>query len=80
MMNGYDMSGWGWFGMSLMVIVAIAIVGLVIWVTTARRPPDPQRSEPSAHEQLHAQLASGKIDTREYRERLDALHGDHARS
>jgi hypothetical protein len=36
MMNGYDMNGWGWFGMTMMVIVTLTIVGLLVWATTAR--------------------------------------------
>ena len=31
MMDGYDMNGWGWFGMLMMVIGTAAIVGLVVW-------------------------------------------------
>ena len=72
MMNGYDMNGWGWVGMTLMAVVTIAIVGLVVWAI-ARRPGDPQAHAPSAREQLDARLASGAIDTEEYRKRLDAL-------
>jgi uncharacterized membrane protein len=71
MMNGYDMNGWGWAGMTLMAAVAIAIVGLVVWAI-ARRP---QLRDLSAREQLDARLASGAIDTEEYRKRLDALRG-----
>ncbi len=73
-MHGYDMNGWGWLGMTLMVLVTIAIVGLVIWVV-ARRPGGGPGREPSAREQLDARLARGEIDTQEYRERLDALSG-----
>ena len=77
MMNGYDMNGWGWFGMTMMVIVTVAIVGLLVWATTARRPREPQ-NRASALEQLDAQLATGKIDTREYRERLETLRGNYS--
>jgi putative membrane protein len=74
MMDGYDMNGWGWLGMTLMVLVTVAIVGLVVWAV-ARRPSETQGREPSAREQLDARLARGEIDTQEYRERLDALSG-----
>ena len=70
-MDGYDMNGWGWFGMAMMVIVTVAIVGLVIWAI-ARQPGDPQQ-QPSAREQLDARLARGEIDPQAYRERLEAL-------
>lgn len=71
-MNGYDMNGWGWGGMTLMAVVTVAIVGLVVWVI-ARRSADPQAHALSAHEQLDQRLASGAIDPQEYRERLDSL-------
>ena len=47
MMNGYDMNGWGWAGMTLMAVVTVAIVGLVVWAI-ARRPGDQQAHAPSA--------------------------------
>jgi uncharacterized membrane protein len=72
MMNGYDMNGWGWVGMTLIALLAIAIVGLVVWAI-ARRPGDSQAHPLSAREQLDERLALGAIDTEEYRERLDAL-------
>ena len=78
MMIGYDMNGWGSVGMAMMVIITLTIVGLTVWATAARQPRDPELREASAREQLDAQLATGKIDTRKYRERLDALHGDHS--
>jgi hypothetical protein len=31
MMNGWDMTGWGWFGMTTIVIGTIAIVAIVAW-------------------------------------------------
>ncbi len=78
MMNGYDMSGWSWFGMVLMVIVAVAIVGVVVWALTARCLPDGQLHEASTRERLDARLAVGEIDPQEYHDRLDALRGSHA--
>ena len=65
-------NGWGWGGMTLMAIVTVAIVGLVIWAI-AHRSGEPQLREQSAREQLDARLASGAIDTEEYRKRVDAL-------
>jgi uncharacterized membrane protein len=71
MMDGYDMNGWGWFGMAMMVIVTVAVVGLFVWAIATRRASDPRL--PSAREH-----ARGEIDTHEYRERLEALHGQNA--
>jgi uncharacterized membrane protein len=80
MMDGYHMTGWGWFGMATMVIVAIIIVGVVVWAVNVRRTTDAHPHERSAREQLDARLASGEIDAQEYRERLDALLGNPTRT
>jgi putative membrane protein len=75
MMDGYDMNGWGWLGLLIVVVLTAAIIGLVVWAIAARGPGSPPRREPSAREQLDARLAQGEIDTQEYRERLEALSG-----
>jgi hypothetical protein len=36
MMNGYDMTGWGWFSMALMLIVILALIALVVWAVASR--------------------------------------------
>jgi uncharacterized membrane protein len=69
MMNGYDMNGWGWLAMTLMVLVPVAIAGVLIWAAAQR----PRRNPLSAREELAARLARGEIATQEYRERLEAL-------
>ena len=63
------MDGWGWVGMTLMTVVAVAIIGLVVWLIA--RQPEPR--DPSARDQLDERLASGAIDPEEYRKRLDSL-------
>jgi uncharacterized membrane protein len=78
MMNGYDMTGWGWFGIAMMVIATIAIVGLVAWAFSSRRPRELQLPGPTARERLDARLAGGEIDANDYGNRLEALHGDQA--
>ncbi|MDP9255927.1 MAG: SHOCT domain-containing protein [Actinomycetota bacterium] len=75
-MDSYDMNGWGWFGIAMMLIVTVVIVGLFV-CAIATRPASDTRL-PSAREQLDARLAGGEIDTHEYRERLDALRGQDA--
>jgi uncharacterized membrane protein len=72
MMDGYDMNGWGWFGMAMMVIVVIALAGAVVWGITARRIGDPRHDSP-ARELLDSRLARAEIDTPEHRELIDAL-------
>lgn len=52
LMNGYDMNGWGWIGMTMMVIVTLTLVGLFVWATTARRSREPQNCATSAFKQL----------------------------
>ena len=74
-MDGYDMNGWGWFGMLMMVIITAAIIGLVAWAIAVRGPGSPPQRELSAREQLDARLAQGTIDRQEYHERLEALSG-----
>lgn len=78
MMNSYEMTGWGWLGMAMIVLGTIVIVGLVAWASSSRRPSDQQPATPTARERLDARLADGEIDTGEYRDRLEALRADHA--
>ena len=42
MMDGYHMTGWAWFSMATMVIVAIAIAGVVVWAVNVTLPTDLQ--------------------------------------
>jgi uncharacterized membrane protein len=72
MMDRYDMSGWGWVGMTVTAVVAVAIVGLIVWAI-ARRPDGTQGRASKAREQLDMRLACGEIGAEEYRERLDDL-------
>jgi uncharacterized membrane protein len=75
-MGGYDMTGWAWFAMLMMVIITVAIIGGVLWIAArSHRPGDPPPLRLSAREQLDTRLAQGEIDTQEYRERLEALSG-----
>ncbi|WBP91455.1 SHOCT domain-containing protein [Kitasatospora cathayae] len=80
--NG-GMSGWGWFGMSLgmLLVTALLVIGgvLLFWsldrTTTHPAPPAPPAAlGPTPPEQLlAARFARGKIDDQEYRKRLAAL-------
>jgi putative membrane protein len=76
MMNGwYD--GYTWWWMIAMMLVMIAVVGAVVWVLVyaSRVEPPSGRQPPSAEAVLAQRFAAGEIDTVEYHERLDALHG-----
>ena len=75
MMNGYDMNGWGWAGVTLTAIIMLVILGLV-WVVASRAGEPPVRAS-TARDHLDARLARGEIDVQEYRDRLEALSGHH---
>jgi putative membrane protein len=79
--NDHDLSGWGWFGMSLSMIVFWALI-ISAFVLLLRRPPEhtgvltPPPAPPASGspEQLLAErFARGEIDEEEYRHRLEVL-------
>lgn len=78
---GHGMSGWGWFGASLGMIVfwALIITVLVLLFRGLGRstPGGPRnvasRTTPSAEELLAERFARGEIDEDEYQRRLHVL-------
>jgi putative membrane protein len=68
MMN--DWSGWGWWWMTLAMVL---VWGTVAWVViiVARRTSGSVRRD--AQDVLDERYARGEIDTEEYRTRRDAL-------
>ena len=79
MMNGYDMSGWGWLLMTLGMLGFWALVAVVA-VALLRRPGPPdqqpqpdQQPRPNPEEVLAQRLARGELDPEEYRQRLQTL-------
>jgi uncharacterized membrane protein len=66
----------GWIGMTVLAIVSIAIVGVVVWATTAHRPGTPHLHDASAPRLLDERLKLGEAALRAYREHLDER--DHA--
>jgi len=80
--NG-GMSGWGWFGMSLGMLLFTALIvfgGVLLFRSLDRStsrpvPPTPpsDAGRPPAEQLLADRFARGEIDVQEYRERLAAL-------
>jgi putative membrane protein len=78
---GHDMSGWGWFGASLGMIVfwALIITVLVLLFRGLGRSTPvgsrdvASRTTPSAEELLAERFARGEIDEDEYQRRLRVL-------
>ncbi|MFE0452374.1 SHOCT domain-containing protein [Streptomyces sp. NPDC058914] len=77
----HDVSGWGWFGMSVGMVLfwALIITALVLVFRAANRPyehthtPTPTPT-PTPEQILDERFARGEIDEEEYRRRLTALH------
>jgi putative membrane protein len=73
-------SGWWWWMLPMMTFMVV-LVGAVIWalVTVMRSGTSTTGAErPTADEILHERFARGEIGAAEYRERMDALHGNRA--
>lgn len=70
------MTGWGWFAMTVVVLLLLAmVVGVVVLL--ARTGRDQPRSSPpaarAAEDVLAERLARGEITIEEYRQRLAAI-------
>lgn len=77
----HDMSGWGWFGMSIGMVAfwALVITALVLGFRAVNRPHEHTHTPhtpaaPTPQQILGERFARGEIDEEEYRRRLDALH------
>ncbi|MER5911381.1 SHOCT domain-containing protein [Streptomyces sp. NPDC001982] len=83
---GHDMSGWGWFGASLGMIVFWALIITVLVLLfrgLGRSMPGgsrdvASRTTPSAEELLAERFARGEIDEDEYQRRLRVLRSSGA--
>ncbi|WP_199844318.1 SHOCT domain-containing protein [Streptomyces sp. RTd22] len=74
----HDVSGWGWFTMSLGMILfwALIITGGVLIYRALSRPhqqPPSTAARPSPEQLLAERFARGEIDDEEYQRRLTAL-------
>jgi putative membrane protein len=83
MMDWGDNGGWAWWWMIPMMMFMIVLVGAVVWalVAFARSSggtPPRSATAPSPEDILGERFARGEIDAAEYRERIDALHGQNA--
>ncbi|GHH85526.1 SHOCT domain-containing protein [Streptomyces capitiformicae] len=77
--HAHDMSGWGWFGMSIGMVAfwALIITALVLVFRAANRPHEHTHTPtaaPTPQQILAERFARGEIDEEEYRRRLSALH------
>ncbi|WP_412078678.1 SHOCT domain-containing protein [Streptomyces xanthophaeus] len=73
----HDIGGWGWFAMSVSMILfwALIITVAVLLFRALARPPEHTHvsSAPTAEQVLAHRLARGEIDEDDYRRRLGAL-------
>ncbi|EDX24403.1 SHOCT domain-containing protein [Streptomyces sp. Mg1] len=73
----HDVSGWGWFAMSVGMILfwALIITVAVLLFRAIARPHEHTHvpATPSPEQVLAARLARGEIDEDDYRRRLGAL-------
>jgi putative membrane protein len=80
---GHDMSGWGYAGMAIgmvlfWVLIIVAIVALIRFSTAATQAgaiPRPPPYIESPEQLLAARFARGEIDEAEYQQRLTFLRG-----
>ncbi|MFE6419032.1 SHOCT domain-containing protein [Streptomyces enissocaesilis] len=73
----HDVSGWGWFGMSVGMVLfwALIITALVLVFRAANRPHDHTHTPtpPTPEQILGERFARGEINEEEYQRRLNAL-------
>ncbi len=77
---GWDgMSGWGWIGMTVMMVFWIAILALAVWaisraVSHPTQLPSGPSDEDRAMRTLRERFARGEITEDEYRQASRTLH------
>ncbi|MFG2026877.1 SHOCT domain-containing protein [Streptomyces sp. NPDC048825] len=76
----HGMSGWGWFGMSVGMVLfwALIITALVLVFRAVNRPHEHAHphipAAPTPQQILAERFARGEINEEVYRRRLSALH------
>ena len=74
MMYGWDMNGWDWAWMSLMMFVGTAlVVGLIVLLMRGAPGSGQPRQPDNPFDILAQRFARGEIDEAEYQRRRDAL-------
>ncbi len=74
MMNGWDMTGWGWVWMTAMMGGGLLLAALVVLLVARRSNEGVPSGDDSAPETILARrLARGEIDEPAYQQRLRAL-------
>jgi putative membrane protein len=74
----HNLSAWGWIGMSvgMVAVWGLVITGVVLLMRSLNGAKPSEQAPPRTAEQLLAErFARGEIDTAEYHDRLNALHG-----
>ncbi len=80
MMDGWNMTGWGWAWMGLFPVLLIIAVALVMRLFMRESGSQQIREEDSAREVLRRRLAAGEIDEDEFNRRLASLERTSTRS
>jgi putative membrane protein len=79
MMDGWDMNGWGWGWMTIMMVIGVLLVFLLVRTFFRESALGPRSEDRLTADQILAQrLARGEIDEADYQRRLAALHSKDA--
>ena len=80
-MNGWDMNGWGWGWMVVMMTIGTLLVALLVITMIRGTTPGPQSSrEEDPANVLALRLARGEINEEEYQRRKELLQSRHTSS
>ena len=80
-MDGWDMNGWGWGWMTLMMTIGVLLVVLLVFALLRGSALGPRSDErPTAEAILAQRLARGEIDETEYQRLRRALRSTDAPS
>jgi putative membrane protein len=66
-------SGWMWFWGGLMLLLAVVVIGAVVWAVARTAPRTAPQPHDRAREILAERFARGEITSEEYQERAQHL-------